>query len=283
MDNCEHVLDPIADAVTELGSACGSLLLINTSRRTLGVEGEAVYQVSSLDSGALDGPGQSAAVRLFVERGRLADRRFQPTPSDLMRIQRICANLEYIPLAIEIAAGHLRRFTLESIQNGTTNPLDLHARTFRRRAGRQQTLRQTLEWSYSLLDPNSREILQRLSVFSGPFREEQALAVCAIDMPSESDVLGGIDELVESSLLARDTGNHQLRMLQTVQAFGREKLDQAGLLQTIETQHGKVYAARCRELGQQIVERQGSQGRQSQSTMSCPISAPPSNGPSRAI
>jgi predicted ATPase/class 3 adenylate cyclase len=252
MDNCEHVLDPIADAVTELGSACGSLLLINTSRRTLGVEGEAVYQVSSLDSGALDGPGQSAAVRLFVERGRLADWRFQPTPNDLARIERICANLEYIPLAIEIAAGHLRRFTLESIQNGTANPLDLHARNFRRRAGRQQTLRQTLEWSYSLLDPTSQEILQRLSVFSGPFREEQALAVCAIDMPSESDVLGGIDELVESSLLARDTGSHQLRMLQTVQAFGRERLEQAGLLQTIETQHGKVYAARCHELGQQM-------------------------------
>jgi predicted ATPase/class 3 adenylate cyclase len=250
MDNCEHVLDPIADAVTELGSACGALLLVNTSRRTLGVEGEAVYQVSSLDS---DGPDEeSAAVRLFVDRGRLADRRFQPTPEDLARIQGICANLEFIPLAIEIAAGHLRRFSLESIQNGTTNPLDLHARSFRRRAGRQQTLRQTLEWSYSLLDPNSREILQRLSVFSGPFREEQALAVCAIDMPDESDVLGGIDELVESSLLTRDTGNHQLRMLQTVQAFGRERLDEAGLLQTIETQHGKVYAERCRELGQQM-------------------------------
>ena len=253
MDNCEHVLDPIADAVTELGSTCGSLFLINTSRRTLGVEGEAVYEVSSLDSDSKDESGQSAAVRLFVERGRLADRRFQPNLTDLGIIRKICANLEYIPLAIEMAAGHVRRLPLEKIENGTTNPLDLHARNFRRRAGRQQTLRQTLEWSYSLLDPNSREILQRLSVFSGPFREEQALAVCAGDMPRESDVLGGIDELVESSLLMRDTANPQrLRMLQTVQAFGREQLDQAGLLQKIETQHGKVYAARCRELGQQM-------------------------------
>jgi len=253
MDNCEHVLDPIADAVTELGSACGTLFLINTSRRTLGVEGEAIYQVSSLDSGSQDGPGQSAAVRLFVERGRLADRRFQPTLDDLALIQRICANLEYIPLAIEIAAGHLRRLTLESIENGVKKPLDLHSSNFRRRTGRQQTLRQTLEWSYDLLDPNSRQVLQRLSVFSGPFHEEQALAVCAGDMPNESDALGGIDELVESSLLARDVGGHRpLRMLQTVQAFGREKLDQAGLLLTVETRHGEVYAARCRELGQQI-------------------------------
>lgn len=83
MDNCEHVLDPIADAVTELGSACGELLLINTSRRALGVEGEAVYEVSSLNSISADGSGQSAAVRLFVERGRLATRPFQPNSDEL--------------------------------------------------------------------------------------------------------------------------------------------------------------------------------------------------------
>ena len=253
MDNCEHVLDPIADAVTELGSGCGSLFLINTSRRSLGVEGEALYQVSSLDSGLQNGPGQSAAVRLFIERGRLADRTFQPTRDNLAVIQRICTHLDCIPLAIEIAAGHLRRLPLESIESGVIKPLDLRSGNFRRRAGRQQTLRQALEWSYDLLEPNSRQVLQRLSVFSGPFHEEQALAVCAADTLSESDVLRGIDELVESSLLTRDIGGHQLlRMLQTVQAFGREKLDQTGLLQTVETRHGEVYAARCRELGQQI-------------------------------
>jgi predicted ATPase/class 3 adenylate cyclase len=253
MDNCEHVLDSIAEAVTELGSACGSLLLINTSRRTLGVEGEALYQVSSLDCGVQDRPGHSAAVRLFVERARLADRLFQPTSDDLTTIQRICANLDCIPLAIEIAAGQLRRLTLENIENGVTKPLDLHARNFRVRAGRQQTLRKTLQWSYDLLDPNGRRVLQRLSVFSGPFHEEQALAVCAGDMPNEFEVLGGIDELVESSLVVPDMGDRRLlRMLQTVQAFGREKLDQTSLLQTVETRHGEVYAARCRELGQQI-------------------------------
>jgi hypothetical protein len=183
----------------------------------------------------------------------LADRRFEPTPDDLALIHRICANLDHIPLAIEIAAGHLRRLTLAGIENGVTKPLDLHSRNVRGRAGRQQTLRQTLEWSYDLLDANSREVLQRLSVFSGPFHEEQAVAVCAGDIPSESDVLGGIDELVESSLLARHVGSPQpLRMFQTVQAFGREKLDETGLLQNVETRHGQVYAARCFELGRQI-------------------------------
>jgi predicted ATPase/class 3 adenylate cyclase len=253
MDNCEHVLDPIADAVTELGSTCGELFLVNTSRRALGVEGEALYEVSSLDSRIHDaGSGQSVAARLFEERARLGDRRFQPTAGELAVIERICANVDCIPLAIEIAAAQLRRHSLASIESGVTKPLDLQASIFRRRSGRHQTLRQTLEWSYELLDPNSRQVLQRLSVFSGSFHEEQALAVCAGDIESESDVLRGIDELVETSLLARDTGRHHLRMLQTVQAFAREMLDQASPLQTVEARHCEVYAARCRQLGQQI-------------------------------
>jgi len=254
VDNCEHVLDPVADAVTELGSACGELLVINTSRRPLGVEGEALYEVSSLNSriqGAC-GSGQSAAARLFEERARLGNRRFQPSAHELAVIERICANVDCIPLAIEIAAAQLRRHTLASIESGVTKPLDLQASIFRRRSGRHQTLRQTLEWSYELLDPASRQVLQRLSVFSGSFHEEQALAVCAGDIPGESEVLRGIDELVETSLLARDTGRHHLRMLQTVQAFAREMLDQATPLQTVEARHCEVYAARCRQLGLQI-------------------------------
>lgn len=253
MDNCEHVLDTIADAVTELGSTCGEVFLINTSRRSLGVEGEAVYEVSSLDSHPHDGSGHPAAVRLFVERARLANRRFQPTSDQLATIERICTNLDCIPLAIEIAAAQLRRHTLESIESGVTKPLDLQSSIFRRRAGRHQTLRQALEWSYDLLDPNSRQVLQRLSVFSGSFHEEQALAVCAGDMPNETDVLRGLDELVETSLLSRGVGSrHLLRMLHTVQAFAREMLDQTSLLQTVETRHGEVYAARCLQLGHQI-------------------------------
>ncbi len=253
MDNCEHVLDPIADAVTELGSACGELFLINTSRGQLGVEGEAVYEVSSLDSRAHDRFGQSAPVRLFIERGRLANHRFQPGPKDIPAIERICAGVDGIPLAIEIAAAQLRQRTLDSIESGITKPLDLHAGGFRRRVGRHRTLRNTLEWSYELLDPNSRQVLQRLSVMSGSFHEEQALAICAGDMANEFDVLRGIDQLVETSLLGRDPGDQQrLRLLQTVQAFGREKLDEAGLLQTVETRHAEVYASRARKLGEQI-------------------------------
>ena len=253
MDNCEHVLDPIANAVTELGSACGELFLINTSRGTLGVEGEAIYEVPGLDSTGEGRLGESAAARLFIDRARLANRRFNPTQAELGSVERICTSLDCMPLAIEIAAAQLRQQTLASIENGISQPLDLHSISFRRRAGRHRTLRNAIEWSYELLDENTRQVLQRLSILSGSFHEEQALAICAADLPSESEVLRAIDELAEASLLCRDVGNRQhLRMLQTLQAFGREKLDQTGLLQTVETRHGEVYAARARQLGEQI-------------------------------
>jgi predicted ATPase len=253
MDNCEHVLEPIANAVTELGSSCAELFLINTSRGALGVDGEAIYGVSSLDLRAEGRLENSAAVRLFIERGRLADHRFKPAPQDMAVIQRICGDLDCIPLAIEIAAAQLRQRTLKSIESGIAKPLDMHAGSFRRRVGRHRTLRKALEWSCDLLDANSHQALQRLSVLSGAFHEEQALAICAGDMRDEADVRRGIDALIEASLLFRDTGSpHRLRMLQTVQAFGREQLDQIGLLQTVEARHGAVYASRARQLGEQI-------------------------------
>jgi predicted ATPase len=120
MDNCEHVLDPIADAVTELGSACAELFLINTSRGTLGIEGEAIYEVPSLHSGSEMSGGQSPAARLFVERGRLANRLFQPDQDELAAVERICASLDCMPLAIEIAAAQLRQHSLASIESGIT-------------------------------------------------------------------------------------------------------------------------------------------------------------------
>src|SRR5262249_54503965 len=251
MDNCEHVLDPIANAITELGSACAELFLINTSRGTLGIEGEAIYEVPSLDSSTEARLGESAAARLFIERGRLANRRFNPSQDELVAVDRICASLDCMPLAIEIAAAQLRQHSLASIESGISRPLDLHSPSFRRRAGRHRTLRNAIEWSYDLLDQNSRQVLQRLSILSGCFHGEQALAICAADMPNEDAALRGIDQLAETSLLNRDV-RQRLRMLQTLQAFGREKLDQSGLLQTIETRHGEVYAARARALGEQI-------------------------------
>ncbi len=257
MDNCEHVLEQIADAVVELAAACAALLQINTSRRFLAVEGEAVYEVPALHDAlheAAVGPdaGHAVAVRLFIERGRFIDRHFQPGRAELPVIETICQHLDYIPLAIEIAARTLRRLTLAQIADAVTRPLDLHPARATPRGGRHQTLRQTLEWSYGLLSETSRRVWLRLSAFSGPFREEQALAVCAPDDASQPDLLDAIDELLDSSLLSREPGTRKLRMLQTVQDFGREKLAETGRLDEVDRRYGEVFAAHCRTLGARI-------------------------------
>jgi hypothetical protein len=165
-------------------------------------------------------------------------------------MKRICDSLDNIPLAIEIAAGQLKRFALERILRAADTPLDLWQSKAQRKAGRQQTLRRTLDWSYDLLDPTSRQVLALLSVFSGPFAEDQGLAVCAEQIEDEVDVLDSIEELIDSSFLsAHVEGKRRISMLQTVQAFGREKLKKAGLTRQVEHRHGQVMAARCRELG----------------------------------
>ncbi len=267
LDNCEHVLDQIADAVSEIGAVCGSVFLLNTSRRALGVEGEAVYEVAPLRDGARDGAADAAArggaepdkaaVRLFIERGRLVEPGFAPDAQDYAMIEQLCDQLDYIPLAIEIAARGLRRVALAEIAQSVATPLDLPTGRVARRNLRQQTLRQTLDWSYALLDPRSQDVLLRLSVFSGPFREDQALAVCAADIPDTKQVLACIDDLLDGSLVMRGPGGGRyLRLLQTVQAFGREKLESLGLLEAVERRHGAVFAARCRSLGAQIASDQ---------------------------
>ncbi|MFT6774411.1 MAG: putative ATPase/class 3 adenylate cyclase [Paracoccaceae bacterium] len=253
MDNCEHVLEQATNVVAELGSACEALWIVATSRHTLGVAGEVHYKVPPLSSSPYDGAAHSTAVQLFVDRARLTHHRFDPNSEELHAIERICDSLEHIPLAIEIAAGQLRRFPLAQILRAADNPLDLWQAKVQRNSGRQKTLRRTMEWSYELLDPSSRRVLELLSVFSGPFHEEQALAVCAGEMHEDIEVLDGIDELIESSLLNADVdGERRISMLQSVQAFGREKLEQDGRLRQAERRHGEVFAARCRDLGAQF-------------------------------
>ncbi|MDP6832785.1 MAG: AAA family ATPase [Alphaproteobacteria bacterium] len=253
IDNCEHVLDEVADLVSTLCAACSELSVVATSRQILGIDGETQYRIPPLRPAPEEDPHESTAVRLFVERAKLLRHDFAPDGDELGAVHTICSNLDYIPLAIEIAAGQLRRFSLERIAKDSENPLDLTPSKAQRRSDRQQTLRRTLEWSYDLIEPASQTVLQRLSVFSSPFHEEQALEVCAADMPDEVEILDGMDELIDASLLTtRIDGERRMRMLRTVQAFGRDKLQEAGTLAEIEKRHGEVFAARCSASGQQF-------------------------------
>ncbi|MEM8578776.1 MAG: AAA family ATPase, partial [Pseudomonadota bacterium] len=242
VDNCEHVLDPAADLIEELCAACPGLGVVATSRQALGLDGEAQYAVPALGT---------AAVELFVQRARLVRHDYAPDAVARGLIQEICAALDHIPLAIEIAAGQLRRYPLERIAKDAENPLDLSPAASRRaRRGERQTLRRTLEWSVGLIEAQSAQVLNCLSVLASPFHEEQALALCALHGLDEVDTLDALDELIDASLLsADDHGERRLRMLRTVQAFGRERLDAAGTRAGLEAQHAEVMIQRVRRLG----------------------------------
>jgi predicted ATPase len=252
IDNCEHVVDDIAEAIAEIGLATTDVSFITTSRRVLGLPGEALYDVAPLDEVA-DDPARSPAVELFVERGQRANRRFQPTDDDLETVAAVCRDLDHLPLAIEIAAAHLRRMTLGQIQDKAANPLDFRSAKNRREFGRQHTLRETLEWSYALLHPASRAVLDHLSVFSGSFTEDVGAAVCITDDLGADDVQDAFDDLLDSSMLSRDPNDDlRFRILRTVRAFGHDRLEDEGRVAAAQRRHGEAYAALIAELAERF-------------------------------
>lgn len=248
VDNCEHVLQAIATAITELVTKT-TVQIVATSRHTLNIPGEAIYDLEPLDEAGRNNSEFNPAIELFVDRAKMASRAFAPTDADLEQIALICQGLDHLPLGIEIAAANVRRLDLEQIHQRSHDPLALKASRHRRAIGRQQTLRETLEWSYSLIDPVYTNILDRLCVFSGAFKLEAAEELCNCLGVDEDDFSDAVDELVDASLLSRDPSDpDRFRILQTVRAFGRERLVTQGQNSLVEDAHGQVCAGRLKTL-----------------------------------
>ena len=198
LDNFEHVVAAAPD-VSGLVSACPNLTVIVTSRERLNVAGEAELQVPPL--------AESEAVALFCERA-------QVEPS--AEIAELCRRLDALPLAVELAAARTKALSPRQILERLSQRLDLLAGG-RDADPRQQTLRATMEWSYQLLSDPEKQLFPRLSVFSGGFGLDAALAVAGADLDT-------VQSLVEKSLL-RCFSNERYAMLETVLEFAAERLD----------------------------------------------------------
>ena len=248
VDNCEHVLEAVTSAITELLSNT-PVQVIATSRHVLNIPGEALYDLEPLHERSTDAAALNPAIQLFIERGKLVSRNFNPAESDLDKVALICRELDHLPLGIEMAAANLRRLNLDQIHQRSHDPLTLKASRHRRAIGRQQTLRETFEWSYSLIDPVFTDILDMLCVFSGAFLVEAGEDLCTTLGVNEVDFADAIDELLDASLISRDTGDHgRFRILQTIRAFGRERLKAQGQNGQVEDAHGHVCAHRITTL-----------------------------------
>lgn len=244
-DGCEHLVAGVAAlAETIYMEAPGASLLV-TSRERLKVEGEHVFILSELEQPPFaEGltPAEVLgfpAAHLLAERAAAAGQTADLTPADATLMAEICRTLDGVPLALELVAGRVADY------GWAQTAALLHGRlrllwTGRRTAPpRHQTLRSAVEWSYDLLPPTERKVFEQLSIFSGPFDLRDALAVATADGLTAVDITGAVQSLVEKSLVAvrSDGVPAAYRLLDTTRAFGREKLEEAGIRQAVASRH----------------------------------------------
>jgi predicted ATPase len=265
LDSCEHLVAAAAAAAEAILRACPGVRILATSREALGVQGEVVWQVPPLaapdpaDPGPVERLADYPAVRLFLDRVAAARPGFVLTEANAPAVAAICARLDGLPLAIELAAARARVLSVEQIAARLGDRFRLLSAGARTAPPQQQTLRATMDWSHDLLAPTERVLFRRLGVFAGGCTLEAAEAVCAPAAPDDApappgaptlepldlfDVLDGVQALVDKSLLTREEGENgsgsgapRLGMLQTVRDYALERLEAAGETGPVRARH----------------------------------------------
>jgi class 3 adenylate cyclase len=180
LDNCEHLIEACAELCHVLLRSCPELVVLATSRESLGVDGETTWRVPSLlVAERVEALEQSEAVRLFCDRAKRARPTFALTEDNAEAVFQICRRLDGIPLAIELAAARVRVLDAAQIAAGLDDRFRLLAGGTRTALPRQRTLEASVDWSYNLLDERQRTLFRRLSVFAGSFALDSAEAVCS--------------------------------------------------------------------------------------------------------
>ncbi len=250
IDNCEHVLAGCAALVQTLLQVCPRLRVLATSQEALGVGGEITYRVPSLSMPdpdrlpPLDHLTQFESIGLFVERAGASRPGFALTAANASAVAQICARLDGIPLAIELAAARVRVLSVEEIAGRLDDRFKLLTAGSRTAPPRHQTLRAALDWSHDLLAGKEQVLLRRLSVFAGGWTLPAAEAVCADERCEASEVLDVLTRLVDRSLVIvgdREQRETWYRMLDTVRLYAREKLAAAGEEEAVRRRHRDWY------------------------------------------
>jgi predicted ATPase/DNA-binding CsgD family transcriptional regulator len=253
IDNFEHVMSA-APLVSEMLAASANLKVLATSRESLRLAGEQEYFVPPL---SLPGAGavsvsnlnDSEAVSLFVRRAQMTQPHFAMNDDNASAIARICARLDGLPLAIELAAARCKLLTPGALaerleETGDTSPLDILASGLRDAPARHRTLRDTMVWSYNLLDEDEKTLFARLSVFRGGHSLEAIEAVCSKGL--SIDVLDGLASLVDKSLVQQKeavTGEPRFVLLEMIHEYARERLEASGEAETVRSRHAGYFVA----------------------------------------
>ena len=242
LDNCEHVLDAAADLVETILGRTSTVKVLATSREGLRVGAEQLWVVPSL---GVDDGMSCAAVELFVERARSVNAGFAlHGDPDVEAVREICARLDGIALAIELAAARMVAMRPQDVRDRLGDRFRLLAGA-RRGVERHQTLRHVVAWSYELLEDTERALLNCCSVFAGGF--DLAAAGYLGDGVDEFAVLDGLESLVRKSLITVDhSGGHaRYGMLETIRQYAEELLAATGSIADVRDRHAKYFAGQA--------------------------------------
>lgn len=258
LDNFEQVVSAAGD-LGEILRECPGVKAIVTTRIVLHVAGEQEYPVPPLtlpdpdaapDVAALS---SAEAIQLFLERARAAQPDFMLTAENARAVVGIVAQLDGLPLAIELAAARVKILPPQAILDRLASGLGILQSSARDVPARQQTLRGAVAWSYDLLDPGLRRLFQRLAVFRGGGALEEIEQVCGPADEVGREVLEGVSELVDQSLLRRAPGGEpRFVMLETIREFAREQLEAAGEAPAIDGRHIEAYLDLAERAGSQL-------------------------------
>lgn len=254
LDNCEHVLDPVAALVDVLRQRAPLARVLATSQEPLHVADEQVFRLAPLgvpsamdradDIDHAEAAIQSGAVQLFLARAQAVDRFFAPTPDVLPAVVDICRRLDGLPLAIELAAARLPLLGVHGLQQRLDERLGALGAQRGRGPRRQQTIRAALLWSHGLLNRDEQIIWRRLGVFSGGFSLDLAHRVLVDTDLAPGAVLDHLGALIDKSLLMTETGHDprypRYRLLEPARAFALAQLEQADELDTLRLRHAKA-------------------------------------------
>jgi non-specific serine/threonine protein kinase len=250
LDSFEHVADA-GPGITALLAICPFLTALVTSRVRLRLTGEYEQAVPPLPLPGTGTPSEDVerlsdfpAIRLFVARAQEIESGFELIDSNAGAVAEICRRLDGLPLAIELAAAWTRLLPPPELAARLEHRLPLLTGGGRDLPSRQQTIRDSIAWSYDLLSPSEQQLFRRLAVFVGGFTLDAAESVAG-EAPTPS-ALEGLARLLESNLLRREdrgTGETRLGSLETVREFGLEQLDASGQVAVIRRRHADYYLA----------------------------------------
>jgi predicted ATPase len=248
LDNCEHVIEVVADLVNHIAVGAPGVQLLATSREALRVPGERVHRLASLDVPPLGESIDSvqaqgySAIALFAERATAVASRFTLADTDVPAAVEICHRLDGIPLAIELAAARVDSLGLGELAARLDDRFSLLTNGRRTALPRHRTLAATLDWSYDTLLGAERITLARLSVFRGSFSLASAIAVVGDDELDEGEVTQAVADLAAKSLLSVQAGDDgvRYRLLETTRQYGWQKLDDHADHEEVRERHANV-------------------------------------------